>query len=34
LDKSLKITDAITIAVIKGPHMEFINDGVLVPEGL
>src|SRR4029453_6099455 len=34
LDKSLKITDAIAIAVIKGPHMEFVYDGVLVPEGL
>src|SRR2546430_8255597 len=34
LDKSLEITDAIAIAVIKGPHMEFVNDGVLVPEGI
>src|SRR5215510_2478749 len=32
LNKSLEITDAIAIAVIKGPHVEFINDGVLVPE--
>src|SRR4029450_8774889 len=34
LNKSLKITDAIAIAVTKGPHVEFINDGGLVPEGL
>src|SRR4030095_3716397 len=34
LDKSLKITDAIAIAIIKGPHMQFVNDGVLVPEWL
>src|SRR4029434_10422456 len=34
LNKSLEITDTIAIAVIKGPHVEFINDGVLVPEGL
>src|SRR5215510_2927905 len=34
LNKSLEITDAIAIAVTKGPHVEFVNDGVLVPERL
>ena len=34
LEESFKIANAVAIAIVKGPHMEFVNDRILIPQWL